>query len=303
MTTPNAARSEPTAIALPITEPDNRAEALVAAARRLRDAVSPLRFGPPVAHVYNPLDYAWQAHEAYLRRYGNGRKRMIWLGMNPGPFGMMQTGIPFGEVAAVRDWLGITAPIRRPASEHPRRTIDGFDCRRSEVSGRRLWGWAALRYGTADAFLADVFVLNYCPLVFLEDSGRNRTPEQLPAAERAPLIAACDEHLAAAIAIVAPQWLIGIGGFAARRLQAVVQGNRLDGALARQLRIGQILHPSPASPVANRGWPEAVDAALAGYGLLPSRPDGASASASATAPATTAGNAVTPTRTVTAGRR
>ena len=107
--------------------------------------------------------------------------------------------------------------------------------------------------------------------MFLEASGRNRTPEQLPVAERRPLIEACDNHLAAAIAALEPEWLIGIGGFAAKRLQAMVAGDLLDSELARRLRIGQILHPSPASPVANRGWIEAVDARLAEYGLSPRR--------------------------------
>ena len=88
---------------------------LVESAVRLRKAVSQLRFTDPVAHVYNPLDYAWAAHESYLRRYGRGRKRVVFLGMNPGPFGMAQTGVPFGEVAAVRDWIGIQAKILRPA--------------------------------------------------------------------------------------------------------------------------------------------------------------------------------------------
>ncbi|MGE0797869.1 MAG: uracil-DNA glycosylase family protein [Lautropia sp.] len=242
--------------------------ALIAAAERLAAAVDSLSFAPPVSHVYNPLDYAWDAHRAYLTRYGRGPKRIVMLGMNPGPFGMMQTGVPFGEVAAVRDWMGIEAPVRRPADEHPKRPITGFACPRSEVSGRRLWGWAALRYGSADAFFRDAFVLNWCPLVFLEASGRNRTPEQLPAAEQRALHEACDAHLAAAVTALQPDWLIGVGGFAEKRLRLLVEGPRLDSTLARRLQVGQILHPSPASPAANRGWNDAVDARMREYGLL-----------------------------------
>ncbi|MCL1859942.1 MAG: single-stranded DNA-binding protein, partial [Proteobacteria bacterium] len=78
------------------------AAALIAAARELSATLGKMRFAPPVTHVYNPLDYAWNVHERYLRRYGDGRKRVVFLGMNPGPFGMAQTGVPFGEVAAVR---------------------------------------------------------------------------------------------------------------------------------------------------------------------------------------------------------
>jgi single-strand selective monofunctional uracil DNA glycosylase len=158
---------------------------LLAAAQALRDEVATLTFAPPVTHVYNPLDYAWEGHRQYLERFGRGPKRIVFLGMNPGPFGMMQTGVPFGEVAAVRGWMGIEASVQAPAMQHAKRPIEGFDCRRSEVSGRRLWAWAALRYGDADRFFSDCFVLNYCPLVFLEASCRNRTPEQLPAAELA----------------------------------------------------------------------------------------------------------------------
>ncbi|MEP6821525.1 MAG: single-stranded DNA-binding protein, partial [Chthoniobacterales bacterium] len=67
---------------------------LLRAAATLRDAVGKLKFTPPVAYIYNPLDYAWPAHETYLRRYGATRKSVIFLGMNPGPFGMAQTGVP-----------------------------------------------------------------------------------------------------------------------------------------------------------------------------------------------------------------
>ena len=245
------------------------AATLVDAARTLSGEVDALRFAEPVAHVYNPLDYASRAHEAYLRRFGNSRKRMVLLGMNPGPYGMMQTGVPFGEVAAVRDWMGIDARVDVPAIQHPKRPIQGFDCTRSEVSGRRVWAWAQLRFGSAEAFFEQAFVLNYCPLIFLEAGGRNRTPEQLPRHELRALQAACDRHLAACIAALRPQWLIGVGGFAQKRLRALVEGEHLDNAYVRQVQVGQILHPSPASPAANRGWADAVDARMAEYGLLP----------------------------------
>lgn len=254
---------------MPPAAPAGSVSQLLAAARRLRDDVAKLRFSPPVTHVYNPLDYAWEGHRQYLERFGQAPKRIVFLGMNPGPFGMMQTGVPFGEVAAVRDWMGIHADISPPRAQHPKRPIQGFDCPRSEVSGRRLWGWAALRYGTAEAFFADAFVINYCPLVFLESSCRNRTPEQLPAAESRPLHAACDRHLAASVSALRPAWMIGVGAFAEKRIKRLVQeSSLLDSELARRLNIGQVLHPSPASPAANRGWIEAVDQRMREYGLL-----------------------------------
>lgn len=176
---------------------------------------------------------------------------------------MMQTGVPFGEVAAVRDWMGIQAPVERPLRQHPRRAIEGFDCRRSEVSGRRLWGWAAQRFGSARSFFSDWFVLNYCPLVLLEASGRNFTPDRLPAPVLKRLYQICDRHLATALELLAPQWAIGVGAFAEKRIRAVLESSQIDSAYARAIRSGQILHPSPASPAANRGWVEAAEAQLA----------------------------------------
>jgi len=242
-----------------MSKPRGETPPLIAAAERLRDGVSALAFAAPVAHVYNPLDYAWTAHEAYLRRYGEGRKRILFLGMNPGPFGMVQTGVPFGEVAAVRDWLGIRAGIGRPRGEHPKRPVSGFDCIRSEVSGRRLWGLFRDRYGTAEAFFREHFVVNYCPLAFMAGTGANVTPDKLAAAERAALFDVCDEHLRATVRVLEPEWVVGVGDFAAKRAAEALAG--------MELRIGRILHPSPASPRANRDWAGAATAQLQELGL------------------------------------
>ena len=149
--------------------------------------------------------------------YADDLKRVIFLGMNPGPFGMAQTGIPFGDVAAVRDWLGIEEPVGRPAIEHPKRPVRGFDCPRSEVSGSRLWGAIAEHYGRPEKFFEGRFITNYCPLVFIESSGRNRTPDKLPASEREPLFSCCDAHLQRLVEIFKPEWVIGIGAFAEQR--------------------------------------------------------------------------------------
>ena len=234
------------------------AHALIDAARRLSARVDALTFAAPVSHVYNPLDYAWAPHEKYLRRYGAGKKRIVFLGMNPGPFGMVQCGVPFGEIAAARDWLGVEAPVRKPAQENPKRPIEGYACTRSEVSGRRLWGLFAEEFETADAFFAEHFVANYCPLAFF-DQGRNLTPDKLPVHEAAPLYAACDQHLRELVAAVDADWVIGIGAFAEGRAREALGGTKL--------RFGRILHPSPASPAANRGWASAARKQLAELGL------------------------------------
>ena len=245
-------------------------DSLTVAARCLRDVVATFKFSAPVAHVYNPLVYAWAAHEIYLKRYGNGRKRVLFLGMNPGPFGMAQTGIPFGEIAAVRDWLGIQATIARPSDEHPKRPVMGFDCRRTEISGQRLWGLFAKRFGVADKFFEEHLVMNYCPLAFVEASGRNRTPDKLPPGERIALFAACDEHLREIVRVLEPEWIIGVGDFAAKRAHDVIAGTSPasdTASPASDPRVGQILHPSPACPASNNDWASTATAQLRELGV------------------------------------
>ncbi|HVV02530.1 MAG TPA: uracil-DNA glycosylase family protein [Verrucomicrobiae bacterium] len=224
----------------------DRAQRLIAAAALLRDKVGRLQFKPPVAHVYNPLDYAWKAHELYLKKFGRNAKRVVFLGMNPGPFGMVQTGVPFGEVSAVRDWLGLKCSIAGPEMYHPKRPVSGFDCARSEVSGARLWGLFAARFGACENFFREHFVVNYCPLAFVEESGRNRTPDKLPEHERESLFAWCDQHLRSVLDVLEPEFVVGVGEFAAKRAELVCAG--------RAVRISRVLHPSPASPAANRDW-------------------------------------------------
>ncbi len=230
-----------------------------ATTRALCRQLADLRFADPVTHVYNPLEYARRPHNAYILSYADDLKRVIFLGMNPGPFGMAQTGIPFGDVAAVRDWLGIEEPVGRPASEHPKRPVRGFDCPRSEVSGSRLWGAIAAHYGRPEKFFESRFITNYCPLVFIESSGRNRTPDKLPAIEREPLFNCCDAYLRRLVEIFKAEWVIGIGAFAEQRAR--------EALAKREVRIGRILHPSPANPRANNDWSGSARAELEALGL------------------------------------
>lgn len=231
---------------------------LVASAQKLSAAVDRLKFSAPVTHVYNPLDYAWEMHKLYLERYGTDKKRVVFLGMNPGPFGMVQTGIPFGEIAAVRDFLKLDAPIRKPKSETPLRPIEGLACKRAEVSGARLWSLFAGAHKSADAFFKHHFVANYCPLAFLENA-RNVTPDKLPKAEREPLDALCNRHLADMVDILQPEWIIGIGKYARKQAETALKG--------KNIRFGDILHPSPASPAANKGWAPVATQQLQALGL------------------------------------
>lgn len=227
----------------------------------LNEALAPLRFSEPVSHVYNPLVYARSGYEAYLDLAGAGPKRAFFLGMNPGPWGMAQTGVPFGEAAIVRDWMRIATEIGKPEPEHPRRPILGFACPRAEVSGGRVWGAVREHFQTPERFFERYFVANYCPLVFMEASGRNRTPDKLPARERQALFEACDRHLRRVVEILRPEWVIGIGAFAEQRAAIALAGSGVS--------IGRILHPSPANPATNRGWAKVAARELSDLGLCP----------------------------------
>ncbi len=229
-------------------------DAILSAARELSQAVGQLSFSAPVACTYNPLEYAWAGHEAYVRRFGEGRKDVLFLGMNPGPFGMAQTGVPFGEIAAVTLWMGIQAAVSQPAHTHPKRPVQGFACPRSEVSGRRLWGLFEEMYGTAENFFAHAYVANFCPLIWMNEKGANLTPDKLPREQVEELDALCLRHLVRLVELLRPRLLVGVGGYALRQLEAAAA--MLPPQQREQLVLGTILHPSPASPAANKFWPQ-----------------------------------------------
>jgi len=228
---------------------------------RLCEAMKPLSFSEPVTHTYNPLLYARGPLEQYLERFGQGPKEVILLGMNPGPWGTAQVGIPFGDIELVRDWMGIDGEVGKPELEHPKRPVEGFSCHRSDVSGRRLWGWARDTFGAPEDFFSRCLVLTYCPLSFMEAGGRNRTPDKLPIDERKQLFPPCDEALGELLAYYSPRVALGIGGFAEKCIKRVL-GKKSS------IQIGRILHPSPASPAANHGWAERATETFEAFGIL-----------------------------------
>lgn len=216
----------------------------VAAATWLRDQSRRLEPGEPVKITYHPLVYAWDAHRAYLERYGEGRKKALLVGMNPGPWGMGQNGIPFGEKAFVGEWLGLQdTQIGRPPVEHPKRPVTGWACPRSEASGKRVWGFLKDLYGSPERALRDLLIVNHCPLLMYTEAGTNVTPDKLKRPDQEQVFAVCDEGLRRMIEVFRPEVLIGVGKYAASRCEIVAEGG---------LRVNQILHPSPASPLANR---------------------------------------------------
>lgn len=227
---------------------------LKAISYKLASTCDGLKFKAPITHVYNPLIYAKELHNQYLEHYEGKKIPAILLGMNPGPWGMAQTGVPFGEINAVKDFINIKGAVDEPQIIHPKRKIEGLGCQRSEVSGRRLWGWAKHRFDTFDNFKKHYFVYNYCPLVFMEESGKNFTPDKLPKTVRKKLFQICDESLKEFVALLKPEWVIGVGGFAEKRAKAVFPESTVN--------IGKILHPSPASPAANQGWQAHIEKQL-----------------------------------------
>ncbi|MBN1423193.1 single-stranded DNA-binding protein [Candidatus Fermentibacteria bacterium] len=227
---------------------------LLAIADDLTVGLRYLHFSHPVACIYNPLEYAREGYRAYVIRFGAPPKETLILGMNPGPWGMAQTGVPFGEVHHVREWLGIDEIVGRPANELPSRPVHGFSCPRSEVSGARVWGWARDAFETPERFFAHHFVGNYCPLIFFDKTGRNLTPDRLKAAEKERLFAACDAALRRTILHLRACRVVALGRFAFSRA--------LDAASGMGLDVLSVPHPSPANPAANRGWATLMSAAF-----------------------------------------
>lgn len=227
---------------------------------RLREEVDELAFTYD-GFIYNPLDYAWDMHRAFLERYVRPSAEILLLGMNPGPFGMMQTGVPFGEINAVRGYLKLDLPVGKPECEHPSRPVLGMTTTRSEGSGKRLWGLISSIWPDPDDFFSRHCIFNYCPLGFL-DSGptaKNFTPDHLPKEERRALEAVCDSYLRDVIALINPRALIGIGKYAQEKLASVNDDpSRI---------VASIIHPSPGNPQANVDWNGKTTARMRGFGL------------------------------------
>ncbi|MBI9107739.1 MAG: single-stranded DNA-binding protein [Spirochaetales bacterium] len=241
----------------------NKAQLIIEATLKMSQAVSGLDFIEEITHIYNPLVYAWDAHRVYIERFAGNRKKVIFLGMNPGPWGMAQTGVPFGEISAVKDWLKIEEEVSRPAKEHPKRPVEGFLCSRSEISGKRLWSLIENRFGNPEKFFQEHYVANYCPVSFMTETGKNFTPDKLPKEQQKALFDVCDIHLREIAEILEAEWLIGVGKFAEKRINEALK-KQIESS---KIKSGTIIHPSPASPAANKGWAEAVIIKMAEYGL------------------------------------
>jgi len=233
--------------------------------RRTRDfanQVDSLRFSCD-CYIYNPLDYAWPMMETYLRRYLSQPVKTVFLGMNPGPFGMAQTGIPFGEITVVKGYLQIEEPIGKPLVEHPKRPIFGLETQRKEISGQRLWGLIQEYFPDAQDLVGSIGVINYCPLVFVDrgSTGKNITPDRLGLGERMALETICDSYLHDMLEMLNPVFALGVGKYAESKLLTVAKA-------FEDITVGSILHLSPINPRANRGWAGIVRAQLDELGVF-----------------------------------
>lgn len=221
-----------------------------------------LTFTEPVRYIYNPLEYAWDTHSRYVETYCQRGQSVLFLGMNPGPFGMAQTGVPFGEVKSVVDWLKITGEVGHPTEEHPKRRITGLACTQSEVSGARFWGFFRKLCQDPAVFFRHCFVHNLCPLIFMAASSKNLTPPELVAGERDALLALCDIALCQAVQVLGVSMVIGVGRVAEQRARRALS------AAGVNVRVEGIMHPSPRNPLANKGWEEVARAKLEELGVL-----------------------------------
>ncbi|KAJ9599951.1 hypothetical protein L9F63_009779, partial [Diploptera punctata] len=220
-----------------------------------------LTFSHPVEFIYNPLEYAYDMHSNFIHKFCQTTKRILFLGMNPGPWGMSQTGVPFGQIAAVKDWLQVSGEVGRPEIEHPSRQVTGLNCTRSEVSGQRFWGFFRELCGSPEVFFKHAFVHNLCPLAFMSSSGKNVTPLELKAAERRSLYSICDESLREVVQLLQVEIIIGIGKFAETRANSAIKG------LEHNIKVTSIPHPSPRN-LGCKNWPQDVRKRLEELDLL-----------------------------------
>ena len=211
--------------------------------------------------AYNPLDYAWEPHQEYIKRYGGLGAKTVMLGMNPG-HGMGNTGIPFGCPEQVKKYLKIkNLEVKQPNSLHPKRPVYGLDCPKPEVSGRRIWGLLSELYGTPEDALSNVYIINHFPLWMFNDSGQNITPNKLPSSNAKELFECCDSHLLDVVDALGANRIIGVGAYAESMARKA-----LDKAERTHILLEKIPHPSPANPLANKEkgaiWREMVTSVL-----------------------------------------
>ncbi|XP_055849953.1 single-strand selective monofunctional uracil DNA glycosylase [Episyrphus balteatus] len=217
----------------------------------LNKELANLKF-PNITHVYNPIEYAFDLHCQYLKKYLNGPKKMLLIGMNPGPNGMAQNGVPFGNTNTVKNLMKIEGQVEQPPSLHPKRPVTGLACKTEEPSGVRIWTLIGKLAGSLEIFSQQCFMHNFCPLAFFDVQGKNITPGELKGDVKAEVRNICLKYLEQEIQLIQPEIIIAIGSYVGDCMKRLAKQSIYIGS---NIKILQLAHPSPRS-VNNNNWPE-----------------------------------------------
>lgn len=188
----------------------------------------------------------------------------------------------------VKEWLKVEGVVQKPPHEHPKRPVEGLNCKRREVSGMRFWTLFDKLCSSPEQFFKHSYVHNYCPLSFMDASGKNVTPPTMRGGVRVQLEAACDRALYEAVLLFQPSIIVGVGQYAEacahRAIQAasaeVVDTEKAGGeaqtscpkeegtSIGKAIHICSIPHPSPRNAKANKDWYSTATDSLERHGVL-----------------------------------
>jgi single-strand selective monofunctional uracil DNA glycosylase len=218
--------------------------------------------------VLDPSRYGERWHAPFRRLYPPRARPLLVFGLNPGPYGMAQTGIPFTDLKRLAQGLPrlaaelarsgerLSLPGLAPSSLQP------FLTRTFESSSVRVHRFLRLAHGSAERAFREVVFVNPCPLLFIDRAlGENRTPADLPRALRAGVDEARVEVVSVAVARLRARGAIVLGRDAAAALSVPLRARLGERAVV------EWEHPARAVPDI---WARGLLAALRRRGLLAS---------------------------------
>jgi len=129
--------------------------------------------------VWNPALYALDIYQEYLTKFPPEPGAILALGLNPGPYGMAQTGIPFTDCRTASGALGMemTIPGKAPDDLISRlKKANGKWRGTYERSSLGMYRFLILAWGDIKTAYRNWFVGNPCPLLFLDPERWNVTP-------------------------------------------------------------------------------------------------------------------------------